>query len=159
MCPFVLGVTLCVWRLCLLWAIGCAVCILQARGGTLCAVSQWALGVTLCVLCLCVLGARLCGVRLLLARGGTLCVVGGVRRRSLRLSMVHCLCRRFMPPLVALTRLFGPQLPKQPECLGGPLRVVCLRPVLGGIRCAVRRGVLGARSCVVCLLLARRGTL
>ena len=146
-------------RLCLLGARVCVVCILLARGGTLCAVGQWALGVTLCVLCLCVLGARVCVVRLLLARGGTLCVVGGVRRRSLRLSMVHCLCRRFMPPLVALTRLFGPQLPKQPECLGGPLRVVCLLPVLGGIRCAVRRGVLGARSCVVCLLLARRGTL
>jgi hypothetical protein len=140
---------------------------------------------------LCLLWAdTLSVVRLLLARGGTLCVVGGVRRGSLRFSMVHCLCRQSMPPLFALTRLFGPQLPKQLECLvrgalcvvclltrtqyllgrslfavylllvlGGPLRVVCLLPVLGRIRCVVRRCVLGAKSCVVCLLLARRGTL
>ena len=96
----------------------------------------------------------LCVVRLLLARGGTLCVVGGVRRGSLRLSMVHCLCRRSMPPLFALTRLFGPQLPKQLECLvrgarggapvvlgrllrclllgGGPLVCVCLLPAWWG---------------------------
>ena len=55
-----LGVALCVLRLCLLGARVCVVFLLLARGGTLCAVCQWALGVTLCVLCLCVLGVTRC---------------------------------------------------------------------------------------------------
>ena len=87
MCQGVLGVALCVLRLCLLGARVCVVFLPLARGGTLCAVCQWVLGVTLCVLCLCVLGVtlrvlRLCllGARvgvvcILLARGGTLCAV------------------------------------------------------------------------------------
>ena len=53
-------------RLCLLGARVCVVCLLFARGGTLCAVCQWVLGAILCVLCLCVLGVTLCVLRLCL---------------------------------------------------------------------------------------------
>ena len=137
-----------------------------ARVGTLRAVCQWVLGVTQCALCLRALWAEtLSVVHLLPARGGTLCVVGGVRRGRLGLSMVHCLCRRSMPPLSALTRLLGPQLPKQLECL------VCLLLVLGGrwlCHLLVLRGalwvvwpllVLGGLLCGVYLLLKLRGRL
>ena len=65
-----------VQRMCLLQVLPlCALGLLHAREGTLCAVCQCVVGVTLCVLRLCVMGARPCVVCLLFARAETLCVV------------------------------------------------------------------------------------
>ena len=152
-------------RLCLLGARVCEVFRLLASGGTLCAVCQWVLGAILCGLCLCVLGATLCVLRLCLL---------------LLLLLVMLLVLLTVPGLVlALVRVLAHSastMPSEPSVMpagvllcnvllplrllparGGTMCAVC--QLLGAALCVLRLCLLGAKGCVVFLILAKGGTL